>query len=307
MGTIIEPASIVRTLLVNGYVIDAFDHPAMETYLIRLRKRDLLGAEARVLLLFSKTLPTGLMDRLAKESEQTRSTPIVVSLVSPLPVPAGVVQYSIDEFFDMLGGAILTDRVFDPGLPTTLDRLGHNELPLGFAGKPDDLLEAYCKDCIQFLLECPVSRYGQERRFERLPDGLALGRNQFNVYFDAKAYASAFHPSADDIRRFSDYVKAFNQQYKRYVGALSVFAVISGSFSTDKAAIQQKADDFLAETSTPLCLIKAADLANSVLMIRPLAHYRGAINWKRILVPEVYDIAQLKRELERVEKDAIVD
>ena len=50
------------------------------------------------------------------------------------------------------------------------------------AGKPDDMLELYSEECLEYMLECPVRRYGQERRFERLPDGLALGRNKLNIF-----------------------------------------------------------------------------------------------------------------------------
>ncbi len=297
---------LIQTLLVNGYAITSFDHPASETYLIHVRKRDLLGGQALSLLLVASSVGTAIIHRFTKQAAVTGSTPIAISVAGPLSTPQDVTQYSIEEFFDALGGAILTDRVFDTNLPNTMSQLGHNKVPAGFIGKADDLLEAYSKDCIQFLLECPVSRYGQERRFERLPDGLALGRDQMNVYFDAKSYAAEFHPTADDIRRFADYVRSFNKSYSRFVGPIAVFVVVSGSFSSDALAVGEKANALLAECSTPLCMVKAEDLAHSVAMVKTDARRRSAINWRRILLPGIYDISRLKEELNRIRKDGVI-
>ncbi len=303
----IEEGTLIRALLTSGYLIDLMEHPTSDCYVMLLRKRDLLGAEARLLLVVTKTLPTGLWKRLTKVSEHTQSTPIIVSDGDGASIPEGICHLSLNEFFDLLGGAMLTDRIFDASLPSIMDQLAHNALPPGFHGKPEDLLEMYSKDCLQFLFECPVSQYGQERRFERLPDGFALGRHQFNVYFDAKAYSSEFLPSGDDLRRFSDYVGDFNQRYEKYVGPVSVLLLISGSFSSDLAAIQNKTNGFLAETSTPMCLMRATDLARSIARVRSISQHRGAINWKRILAAGIYDTKSLEAELDRIAKDKVIN
>jgi hypothetical protein len=184
--------------------------------------------------------------------------------------------------------------------------LGHNRLPPSFVGKADDLLEAYCEECLEFLLECPVRRYGQERRFEPLPDGLALGRNRFNLYFDAKAYGQEFHPSADDIRRFASYVRDFNVRYSSYVGPISLFLVISGSFSSDKDAIGEKINEFQAECGTPMAFIRASELANLVSESAKSLLSRAAINWRRVFAAQRFDIKRFRDELQRIKKDAIV-
>ena len=127
-----------------------------------------------------------------------------------------------------------------------------------------------------------------------------------SIYFDAKAYSSGFHPEADDIRRFASYVTDFNQRYKNHVGRISLFLVISGSFSTDVAALKDKANDFLAECSTPLVMVTARDLATAVALVHAANSQRSAINWRRVLVPEIVDVGQLKREIERLTKDDII-
>jgi hypothetical protein len=298
--------NIVRTLLINGYVIDAFERIMARVFLIRLRRRDLLGAEARMILLFANQVSKGLLDRLTKEAQQHGSTPIAIAMEDPLELSSSLRQHTLAEFYELLGGEVRSDLIFDPELKSIMDQLGHNSLPNSFGGTPDDLLEIYSKECLQFLLGAPVRRYGQERRFELLPDGLALGRDKFNIYFDAKAYDSNFHPTADDIRRFGSYIKDFNQRYSQYVGAISVFLVVSGSFSTSKNAIKEKANDLLASSTTPLVLVRAADLAEAVGLLRSTAQHRGAIDWRRIFVPEVFELNNLRKELKRLNKDSVI-
>jgi len=298
--------NVVRTLLINGYLIDSFERPAAGASLMRLRKRDLLGAEAKIILLCTETLSRALTDRLVSEGNRHDSSPVVIFLNAPVILPNGIKQYSLPEFFDLLGGEIRTDRIFASELHRVMDELGHNKLPTGFTGKPDDLLEAYSAECLQFLLECPVRRFGQQRRFEPLPDGLALGRNGLNICFDSKAYGAEFHPQADDIRRFASYVKDFNQRYRSYIGPVSSFVVISGSFSTDRAAIKEKCNDLIAECATPLIFMKASDLAEAVKMLRPFSQPRGAINWRKVLVPELFSSKRLQAELLRIKKDSLV-
>jgi hypothetical protein len=213
---------------------------------------------------------------------------------------------ALSEFYNILGGEIRTDRILLPNLRYVMAELGHNRLPTSFSGKPDDLLELYCEECLEFLLECPVRRYGQERRFEPLPDGLALGRNRFNLYFDAKAYGQEFHPTADDIRRFASYVRDFNLRYGSYVGPISLFLVISGSFSSDKNAIVDKISEFQAECATPMALVRASDLADLVADCAKSVQSRGAINWRRVFAAQLFDGKKFREELRRIRKDAIV-
>jgi len=305
-GNDVQLPNLVRTLIISGYSIDAFERPVVGTFLLRVRKRDVLGAEAKMVLLFTKETSMALKDKLEKIAKQEDSTPIAISLGQVLKLPPQIRQYPLAQFYELLGGEILTDRIFNPHLKSIMDQLGHNQLPASFSGKPDDLLEAYCGECFQFLLECPVRRFGQERRFEPLPDGLALGREKLNIYFDAKAYQEQFHPTADDIRRFASYIDDFNARYGTYVGRISLFLVISGSFSTDAIAIKDKSNDLLARCGTSLIFMTAANLAEAVHLVRSCSQARPAINWRNILVPDIFQLSNLTKELGRLKKDAII-
>ena len=178
--------NIVRTILLNGYIIDSFARPATGAFLILVRKRDVLGGEARIVLLFADTVSSGLRSRLVGDAKRHDAAAVHISERIPNGIANGIQQIALADFYNLLGGEIRTDRIFAKNLRRVMDELGHNRVPSSFSGKPDDLLEAYSEECLEFLLECPVRRYGQERRFEPLPDGLALGRNKFNLYFDSK-------------------------------------------------------------------------------------------------------------------------
>lgn len=299
--------NIVRTLLVNGYIIESFARLAEDASLIQVRKRDVLGAEARIVMLFTNSVSASLRSRLIGEARRHSATAIIVFTRGAANGRSNSLrQMALTEFYNVLGGEVRTDRILAPNLKSVMVELGHNRLPPSFAGKPDDLLEAYCEECLEFLLECPVRRYGQERRFEPLPDGLALGRNRFNLYFDAKAYGQEFHPSADDIRRFVSYVRDFNLRYSSYVGPISLFLVISGSFSTDKNAIAEKINEFQAECSTPMAFLPASDLAGLVSDCAKSLGARAAINWRRVFAAQLFDVKRFRSEVQRIRKDSIV-
>jgi hypothetical protein len=80
------------------------------------------------------------------------------------------------RFYDLLGGVVRPDLLLRADLADTLEAFGHNKTYPGFTGSPDDLLEEYVKEGLQFLLESRGYRYGQNRLFESLPDGLVLAR-----------------------------------------------------------------------------------------------------------------------------------
>jgi hypothetical protein len=297
---------VVRTFLGNGYSIESFDRPAAATFLVQVSRRDPIGAQARAVIAFATGFPRALQDRLVSDAKRASSLPVVVWLEKALPAPKGIPAYHIGNFLDLLGGEVRTDRIFRPDLPAFMNELGHNRLPTGMTGNPDELLEIYGADAFQYLMECPVRRYGQDRLFEPLPDALALGRSQFNLHVDAKAYATEFHPSADDIRRFTSYVNDFNLRYKQFVGPISLFLVVSGSFSSDQNAIREKARDLLSSCGTPLALMRAEDLGKAVDLLRTAPPMRAAVNWRRVLIPEVFSFDALEEEISRIKRDAII-
>jgi hypothetical protein len=161
------------------------------------------------------------------------------------------------------------------------------------------------KEGLEFLLESRGWRYGQERLFEALPDGLLLGRDQLNLYFDGKAYEKGFHPSADDIRRFAAYVNDFNKRYGGDLGRLHAFLVVSGSFIAEEQALKDKATDLYAACGTQLCYLAAKDLGEIITILREKPSNRTAVNWMRIFSQMRIKPNSVTAEIKRVAKDQL--
>jgi len=297
-------ASVLRTLLVNGYVVTKADRISERVAVISVQKRDRLGGVAASSILFADAPTENIMEMLGKTAEENGAQTLVVTTakLDQKQVPTIAPQ----KFYDLLGGEIRSERLMREDLPDLLDAFGHNKLYHGFKESPDDLLEDYVKEGLQFLLESRAYRYGQDRLFESLPDGLVLGRQKLNLYFDAKAYEKGFHPSADDIKRFSSYVNEFNDRYERFVGRLHSFLVVSGSFPADAKALEEKATEFYSLCSTKLCLITGKDLGHIINDVRTQCKNRSAIKWTKIFSQLLIKPGSIASELRRIKKDNIV-
>jgi len=297
---------VVRTLLTGGYTIDACDRPAPGAVVMRIRKREALGGEARTVVLFTRTAGRALISRLTRDAVDYRGASTAVALGNPLRLPPEVRQFTASAFFSLLGGEIRTDRIFNPKLSAIMQALGHRRVPEPLQGKAETLLEGYSQDGFSYLLESSVRRFGQDRAFEKLPDALVLARDRFNVCLDAKAYRGGYHPTAADMRAFADYIREFNGRYSEFVGPIAMFVVISGSFYRSQKALANRANELLSAVATPLVFMRAKDLAAAINLLRPHGHRRGALDWRKILVPPLFDLGRLKAELHRVMRDGVI-
>lgn len=301
----IDTRNIIRTMLLNGYTLHGFERPAPGARVIVCRKFDKLGAEARIQFLVSDAFPEGLLRRFLSAAQRGMATPIAITTSKEKPT-SDIVTYTLEEFYKCLGGAVRADCIFRPDLEYVLDELGHNRLPDEFIGRPDELLESYSEECLEYLIGIPVSRFGQERRFERLPDAVALGRDGLNLLLDTKAYAAGFKAEADDIRRFSDYVRDFDNRYSSHVGRASVFVVISGSFTSDEYGLRERSRDMMISSGVPLLHLKARDLAKAVALVKVVTSRRNAINWRSLLLADTFALERLEAELRRIARDNIL-
>ena len=292
----------LRTLLVNGYAVTEVKRVSKTASILCVEKRDRIGGLARSAILLADNPPANVVEMLSAIANETHSQPLVVT---PAMIPFSQVV-TPQKFFDLLGGEIRSDRLMRDDLPNLLDALGHNRSVEGCVGKPDDLLEEYVKEGLQFLLEAPAYRYGQDRLFESLPDGLVLARSQLNLYFDAKAYEKGFHASADDIKRFAAYVNDFNARYSRHVGRLFCFLVVSGSFSGSQNALEEKANEFYSICGTKMCHITGKDFGAVIMIVRKTANFRSALNWTKIFSRLLIAPGALEEEIERIRKDNVI-
>ena len=203
-------ANLIATLLTNGFNIHKVDRNPHSNNIIHTYKYDKLGAKINYSILFTQdTCENTITESLLSVSEKYKSTPLIVSdsLSS-----ARCKTYTIAEFFDFFGGIINTGLILVPNLSEILDELGHNKLPTGLEGKPPDLHEKYVAECLRFIMESPVRRYGIDRSFESLPDGIVISKEGFMLLLDAKSYGEGFEFQADDIKRFTSYIEDFRRK-----------------------------------------------------------------------------------------------
>lgn len=208
------------------------------------------------------------------------------------------------DFYEKLNTLIDPGVYLNPDLQNILDTLGHNRLPAGMTGKPDDLLETYVKECLQFLLIGKGRRYGKDRSFESLPDGAILGKD-LTILFDAKAYGGGYNPSADDLKRFQSYINDFNNKYGHFTNKVFSFIVVSGHFDVGESALEDRSRELYEMCQTTLTFITAQDLAQMVssLLTEILSH--PSINWKKICVKPVPRLSELKSQIDAIKKDKI--
>jgi hypothetical protein len=210
-----EIRDIITTLIINGFHLENIKRQVKECVNIYAFKYDKLGAKISYSFLFSRgSFNRTVFKSFLNYSEINKYTPILISDDNLLNL---CINYSFDDFYEKIGGYVNTGLILIENINDILLKLGHNELPNGLMGKPDELLEIYVKEIMQFLLISPAKRYGSDRKFESLPDGIIIGKDLI-IQFDSKAYANGFEFKADDIERFSKYINSFNKTYGNILG-----------------------------------------------------------------------------------------
>lgn len=297
--------TIVRTLLSLGFqIIHSSRKPAyMALCIARL---DELGVENRYVLACCETdyrLSEGDIQSLRRLAEQERAAPVVLGAAENSPT--GIPVMTIDNFLARLGGPVSALLPLEPDFPEQLRILGNNALPPGLAGKPDTIFEEYVHAGLQFLLQDRVVRYGQERRFEALPDGLVPGRRSPLMLYDAKAAAGGYHVTIATIRQFADYVRKFHDRYENYVDRLFSFLVISGQFSSDET-LQDRSDQLYAECGVRLAFMPADEMAAIIAILADRPVYRSAIDWKEIFSKTTVTADLVRKSIEARRRDGVI-
>ena len=219
---------------------------------------------------------------------------MVVGRVSP--TPGDVAVLSDKELFGRLGGPVLALLPLEAEFPERLRILGHNELPSGMAGKPDTLFEEYVHAGLQFVLQDRVVRYGQERLFEALPDGLVAGHRSPLMLYDAKAAKDGYEINSTTIRQFADYVRTFHSRYEGFTGRLFAFLLISGHFQVE-GNLEERSSQLYAECTVPLRTCTADEMAKIIALVAERPSYRQAIDWKTIFSKTVITAQAVEENL----------
>ena len=214
--------------------------------------------------------------------------------------------FNLDQFHDRLGGAIHSVLPLQPEYCAHLEVLGHNAVPTELNGTADDLFEEYVHAGLQFMLGRRVIRYGQERRFETVPDGVAFDHAAALILYDAKAAKNGYDVDTTSVRQFGDYVRRFDAAYERLLGRLSAFVVVSGSFENGDESLEDRARDFLAEYGCPLSFMTASEMGAIVNLLAAQPLFRRSIEWKRVFSRAIVRVGDVQAELGRLNRDGLV-
>ncbi|WP_439483990.1 restriction endonuclease FokI C-terminal domain-containing protein [Cyclobacterium plantarum] len=295
-------SNTIATLLTNGFHIHKINRFSPDNVIVNARKYDRLGAEVRYSVMFSNdNQETAIIESLKKICEAYNSHPIYVN---DNYVIKGITSHTQKSFFDFFGGIITIGLTLIPNLATILNELGHNRLPTSLSGDPEDLHELYVAECLQFILESPTRRYGQERAFESLPDGIVLGKG-FMILMDSKAYSRGFSFQADDIKRFASYVEDFNSRYSQFFGRVFTFLVVSGNFTDSKKSIQGRSEELYKKCGCKLSCLTSKVLGDIVQLMQQKPRERTSINWENILINQQIEMKHVNQEIKRIQKDKI--
>ncbi|UJH67379.1 hypothetical protein [Allomuricauda sp. SCSIO 65647] len=295
--------NLIMTLIVNGYHFKDFIRVSPDHSVVIFYKYDQFGAEMWYSVLVSEKLPsTSVIETLKRTSDRNNSKPFIIC---DNELNVNYDSYTFDEFYEKIGGVVNTGLILNPNLSEIMTDLGQNRLPKGLEGKPDDLLEIYSKECFQFLIKTPVRRYGKDRSFESLPDGIVLGKDSTAFLFDSKAYKDGFEFSSDDINRFEKYVNDFKDRYGRLFEIKS-FLVISGKFNDSSTSIQGRSLELMSRVQVPISCISTEDLAKMVNIIHNNSGFQQSINWNRIFVNPMIRSTDLNTQINKLKKDNII-
>lgn len=296
-------SEIISTLVINGFHINKVQR-FLNNNILNIYKFDKLGAEVKYSILFSdETEETPLSETLITYSKSYNSTPLVVC---DTEITDKCKVYSKEKFFDFFTSFVNTGLILIPNLPEVLDTLGHNKVPNGLDGEADELLEVYSKECLQFILESPSKRFGQDRSFEHLPDGIVLAKQKFIILFDSKAYGNGFKFKSDDINRFAKYVENFNKRYSAIFGNVFSFLVISGKFLDSVKSISNRSDELYRQSNCKLSCITGEELGKIVQILKGNSAFSSAIIWKNILTELIIDTKIVEKEIKRIKKDNLI-
>ena len=296
-------SSFLTTLIINDFQLQSINRISKDNSIINASKTDRLGAKiCYSILVNSVNGSQSLIQNLLNTASALKSTPLIISDTLSTKECKTL---GFDEFSNLIGGFVNTGLILIPTLVEIMNSLGHNRLPTELEGQPDKLLEIYVKECLQYLMVSPVKRFGSNRSFESVPDGIVLGKNQFTILFDAKAYKDGFSFEADDIERFSKYVNDFNARYSPFI-VVFYFLVVSGHFNDSEQSIINRSDALFNKCRAKVSCIESGELAKIVNIISKQPSQRNAIIWSNVFQNPIISEKSISQELKRIEKDQLI-
>lgn len=301
-----ELPNLMRTLLAAGFEVTRVERKP--NYLaLALVRPNAFGSRIKYLVAYAgdRLISDADVEGLEKLSLREASSLVVVS--GNINVARNsVVVLTKSKLFSLMGGVVSSVLPLEPEFGDQLTTLAKNQLPDGVTGEPDDLFEAYVHAGFQFLLRGRVLRYGQDRRFEAVPDGLVLTKDAPLILYDAKAAKDPYEITKTTIRQFADYVEQFHNRYEAYVGSVYAFAVVSNAFQ-DEPVLIDRSNELYANCGVPLVCVTAETVARMVALFADRPVFRSIVDWKNIFVPPVLKFVKVRELVNARKRDRVVE
>jgi len=298
----ITVSKVIRTILCGGFqLLKAESKPGF--YTLICYKLDEFGSELRYCFVISSNhLNRAQMEIAQIEAKQYGAIPIIVG-----EAKGDIVSIEWVKFANIFGGPVLSLSPIEKEFQDNLVMLSFDKLPRGLVGYADDLFEQYVNSALIFLMGGPVKSYGQKRRFEGKPDGIAIPNDNFCALYDAKAYRDGYEISISQMRQFSSYVEDFENRYKNYnVPRLNSFLVISGKFQQRENTLEKRSRSFLADKHIPLSFLTSIELVEMLKHISEYPGVRRAIKWSHIFSETIPSSESVKKEIQIINADHII-
>jgi hypothetical protein len=296
-------ATAVRTLLSAGILVDSALRKA-EFLAISCHRIDDLGVSIPYLVVLSDG-PLSVAGVAAARTNASHDEHHLVIVSDEYDGDEPHASWS--EFLARLGGPLKSYLPLSDDFASALQELGHFRLPAGLNGQADTIFEEYVLAGLQFMLGNRVIRYGQDRRFERVPDGIAhAGDPPVLFIYDAKAAGDGFLVDAAALRQFGDYVRSFNRRYESRFGAIRTFLVVSGHFDMTEDMKSNRADELFADCGARLSFLTSDDMSAICSMLKDNITVRSALPWHDIVSRLNVVPARVADVIGAVQRDGLV-
>lgn len=292
---------VVRALLYGGFDLDRVEREPGYALFVASRPDEFGVSRRYCFAVFEEGFSSPQVETVKIEAEHYGAEPVLVGEGN-----ADVTNLGWDRFISLFGGPVLSLKPFEPRFREHLRELGHNRLPEGVQGEPDDLFEVYVREALEFVLAARVRRYGQDRRFEKRPDGIVLPHRNFYALYDAKAYGKGYKVTQESVRQFGSYVEDFSARYGTYLRRLNCFLVVSGDFVQRERALERRSREFVAKHGVPLSFLKADALGEMVEVLSETPVVRRAIDWSSVFSDPVAQASRVRAEVQAVLLDETI-
>ncbi len=294
---------LTQTLFANGY-IQCQGRRTQDGLLLTYEKNDRLGASVRYLIVLAdRNIEESHLEEFRNLANRESASLIIIGETEDrIPEPV----YTFDRFISRFGGPVSSLVPLRTTFEDEITALGQNELPRGLSGYPNELFEEYVGAALQFMTGRLIIRYGKDRRFESVPDGIAISCRKY-VLYDTKASKAGFKFEQETLRQFADYVEDFNKRYGTAHGTPYSFVCFSGLFRDSIESLHRRSQELYAKCSVPLACFDSRTVASICRLLSKIPKIRQAIDWERIFASPIVQLTDVQTATDAAERDGLAN